>query len=332
MTLAILPNWLGDLVMVQPAVTALRQRGPVTGVVAPGLAGLVEDCGLVDHVEVFDRRGRDRGLGGLVRAGRRLRGAREAFVFGPSLRAAALSAATGTPRRVGLGGAGREVFLTEVHRPGFPKRSLHLVDEWGGLVSTAEPNLRRCHWIVGQKGERGLAELRRTDAVLCGEFVVFAPSANYGITKEWPESAFAEVALGLRDEQGLVPVFVGSAAIGERERAASLATRTGGVDLSARTDLPTLAALFAAARLFVGNDSGPMHLAAAVATPTVGIFGSTSPAWTAPRGPRVRIVGPAPAECSPCFRQTCPFDRECLTGIGPDVVLDAATTLLAGST
>ena len=331
MTLAILPNWLGDLVMVQPAVTALRQRGPVTGVIAPGLAGLVEDCGLVDHIEIFDRRGRDRGLGGLLRAGRRLRGAREAFVFGPSLRAAALSAATGAPRRVGLGGAGREVFLTEVRRPGFPKRSVHLVDEWGGVVSAGVADVGRCEWTVGEKGGQGLAELRRSDDALSGEFVVFAPSANYGVTKEWPESAFAEVALRLRDEEGLVPVFIGSVSAAERERAGSLATRTRGIDISGRTDLPTLAAVFAAARLFIGNDSGPMHLAAAVGTPTVGIFGSTSPEWTAPRGSSVRVVGPAPAACSPCFRKTCPFDRECLTGIGPDVVLGAARTLLAGS-
>jgi len=331
MTLAILPNWLGDLVMVQPAVTALRQRGPVTGVVAPGLAALVEDCGLVDRVEIFDRRGRDRGLGGLLRAGRRIRGAREAFVFGPSLRAAALSAATGVPRRIGLGGAGREIFLTEVRRPRFPKRSVHLVDEWGALVGGVGADLGRCKWTVGEQGARGLAELRRTDIALGGEFAVFAPSANYGITKEWPESSFAEVALRLRDEKGLTPVFIGSEVTAERERAASLAARTGGIDISGRTDLPTLAAVFASARLFIGNDSGPMHLAAAVATPTVGIFGSTAPAWTAPRGSSVKVVGPAPAACSPCFRKSCPFDRECLTGIGPDDVLDASRTLLEGS-
>ena len=145
------------------------------------------------------------------------------------------------------------------------------------------------------------------------------------------EESFAEVALRLRDEKGLTPVFIGSDATAERERAASIAARTGGIDISGRTDLPTLAAVFAAARLFIGNDSGPMHLAAAVATPTVGIFGSTAPAWTAPRGSSVMVVGPAPAACSPCFRKTCPFDRECLTGIGPDDVLGASRTLLEGS-
>lgn len=330
MTLAILPNWLGDLIMVEPAVTALRRRGPVTGVVAPGFAGLVEDCGLVDRVEVFDRRARDRGLGGLWRTGRRLSGAREVFVFGPSLRAAALSAATGAPRRIGLGGAGRELFLSEVRRPGYPPRSVHLADEWRALAEPETEGAEPCRWSVGPKGEAGFAELQRSEAGLAGDFAVFAPSANYGITKEWPEFAFAEVASRLRDEEGLRPVFIGSDVAAERERAASLADQTGGIDLSGRTDLPTLAAVFAAARVFVGNDSGPMHLAAAVGAPTVGIFGSTSPAWTAPRGTRVRVQGPAAVSCTPCFRKTCPYDRECLTGIQADAVLATARSLLAG--
>ena len=71
-------------------------------------------------------------------------------------------------------------------------------------------------------------------------------------------------------------------------------------------------------------------LAAALGTPTVGIFGSTSPAWTAPRGPRVRVVGPAGVDCSPCFRKTCPFDRECLTGVETKAVIEAAREVVGG--
>ena len=325
MTLAILPNWLGDLVMVEPALRRLRERGAVTAVVAPGLSGLLEDCDLVDRIEIFDRRGRDRGLGGLVRAGRRLRGAEAAWVFGPSLRAAALSAAGRIPLRVGLGGAGREFFLNDVRRsPGKP-RSRHLVDDWVNLVDPDAAPGSHCAWRVGDRGVTGLAELR-TRHDLAGRLVIFGVSANYGVTKEWPQERFLEVARTLGAE-GFRPVFVGSDAPRERERSSAMAQAGGGLDLAGQTDLPTFAALLESADLFVGNDSGPMHLAAALGTPTVGIFGSTSPEWTGPRGERVRVVGPAAVDCSPCFRKTCPFDRECLTGVHTQSVLEAIRDL-----
>jgi len=326
MTLAILPNWLGDLVMAEPALRRLRERGPVTGVISPPLAGLLEDADLVDRIEVFDRRGRDRGIGGLLRAGQRIRGADEAWVFGPSLRAAALAAAGRIPRRLGLGGAGREIFLTEVHRPAGPPRSRHLVDDWVNLVEPDASAGAECTWAIGERGTTGLDELRRQHQI-SERFVVLGVSANYGVTKEWPAERFVAVARALR-EDGLQPVLAGSNAARERERAASAAQQSGGIDVAGQTDLPTFAALLRAAALFVGNDSGPMHLAAAVGTPTVGIFGSTSPVWTAPRGPRIRVVGPAGVDCTPCFQKTCPYDRECLTGIHTDAVLEAARELL----
>jgi heptosyltransferase-2 len=332
MTLAILPNWLGDLVMVEPAVRALRRRGEVTGVVAPGLADLVEDCGLVDRLEIFDRRGRDRGIGGLLRAGRRLRGADRAWVFGPSLRAAALSAAARVPHRIGLGGAGREVFLTDVRRAPGPARSNHTVDTWLQMADPAEGADAVCDWSVGARGERGLSALLEEEACLTRPFAAFAISAQYGPTKELPIATFLAIAEKLSDRHGLVPVFVGGPAARERERARVAASATGGIDLAGRTDLSVLAAVLERASVFVGNDSGPMHLAAALGTPTLGIFGSTSPAWTAPRGKAARVIGPAEVDCSPCFRKTCPFDRECLTGIAPENVANAVTGLLGEST
>lgn len=321
MTLAILPNWLGDLVMVEPAVRAMRRHGPVTGVVSPALAPLVEDGNLVDRIELFDRRGKDSGLGGLIRAGRRLRGHESATVFGPSLRAAALAVASGAPVRRGLGGAGRELFLTDVGRPSVPPRSGHQVDDWIRLVDPQAMTPAQCQWETGARGREGLERICDDEPGLREPFVVFAASAMYGPAKEWPGESFVEVARTLRSSSGLRAVFVGGPAPSERERAAQLAARCDGLDLAGRTDLPTLAALLAQAELFVGNDSGPMHLAAATGTPTVGIFGSTSPVWTAPRGKCSAVAGPAPVDCTPCFRRTCPFDHECLTGTTPSAVL-----------
>jgi heptosyltransferase-2 len=200
------------------------------------------------------------------------------------------------------------------------------VDDWVHLVDPDVASGAECSWTVGDLGTTGLEELRRQHE-FAERFAVFGVSANYGVTKEWPQERFLAVARAL-GEDGLQPVFAGSDAKRERERAAWMAQECGGIDVAGRTDLPTFAALLQSAAVFVGNDSGPMHLASAVGTPTVGIFGSTSPVWTAPRGPRARVVGPAGVDCTPCFRKTCPYDRECLTGIDAGEVVAVARELL----
>jgi ADP-heptose:LPS heptosyltransferase len=200
------------------------------------------------------------------------------------------------------------------------------------MADPAEGANAVCGWSVGARGEGGLSALLEEEARLTRPFAAFAISAQYGPTKELPIATFLAVAEELSDRHGLVPVFVGGRAARECERARVAASATGGVDLAGRTDLSVLAAVLERASVFVGNDSGPMHLAAALGTPTLGIFGSTSPAWTAPRGKAARVIGPAEVDCSPCFRKTCPFDRECLTGIAPENVANAVTGLLGEST
>ena len=103
----------------------------------------------------------------------------------------------------------------------------------------------------------------------------------------------------------------------------------GVVDLVGRTTLVEAAVLLRGADVFVGNDSGLMHLAAALGTPTVGIFGSTSPAWTGPRGPRTTVAAAEGFDCQPCFRRTCNRPRFCLDALTPSMVLDAADRLVA---
>jgi heptosyltransferase-2 len=109
----------------------------------------------------------------------------------------------------------------------------------------------------------------------------------------------------------------------ERPLLQELAEASGGLCVAGQTDLPTLAALISESAGFIGNDSGPMHLAAAVGVPTLGVFGSTSPTWTAPRGPRALAVGPAPVHCSPCFRRRCPYELQCLRDLRVDTVWSA---------
>jgi heptosyltransferase-2 len=153
-----------------------------------------------------------------------------------------------------------------------------------------------------------------------GAFAVVVPGAAYGPAKSWQPERFR--ALCARLGAGMPVVLAGS----ERER--PLAERVGGgikgVHVACgRTSLGGFMALLASASVVVANDSGAPHASAALGRPTVVLFGSTSPDWTAPRGPRVEILRHR-VHCSPCFRRTCPTQLECFAGIEVDDVLAAA--------
>jgi heptosyltransferase-2 len=319
-TLVLLPNWLGDLVMCLPAMAALRRRGPLHAVGARPLLALLEESGLVDASTPFDRRGEEAGWRGLIQCGARLRecGANEIYVFPPSLRGALLAWMSRVRRRVGFGGEGRGIFLNDV-RPG-PVRTRPLVEQWAEFVGAAESSLARPTLTPGADATARWDVLREQLVPGGRPYFVLAPGATYGPTKRWPEAHFVELATRIHERTHWVPLTVGSAEPQEKALCESVALVAGGASSAGRTDLSCLAALLAGAEAFVGNDSGPMHLAAAVGTTTVGIFGSSSPRWTAPRGEDAVAVGPQPVECSPCFKPSCGIGIVCLTELSIETV------------
>jgi heptosyltransferase-2 len=143
----------------------------------------------------------------------------------------------------------------------------------------------------------------RADELLHGvtEPLVLAPGARYGPAKRWAPERFAEV--GNAWQRGSV-VLVGEA--GDGTDVAPL-LRVPVLDLTGMTDLPTLAGVLARAAAVLSNDSGAAHVAAALRRPTIIVFGSTEPRWTAPRGDHVTVVRD-PVRCSPCFRRACPYE------------------------
>jgi lipopolysaccharide heptosyltransferase II len=160
---------------------------------------------------------------------------------------------------------------------------------------------------------------------------VVVPGARWP-NKRWSPASFAAVAAALRDAEGLEPVIVGDAADREVAEAVRAQIPGGAAQLAGRTGLAGLAALLALARVTVANDSGPAHLAAAVGTPVVAIFGPTHEAFGfAPRGERVRVVS-RDLPCRPCTVHgglRCPRRRRaCLDDIPPAEVLSAARDLL----
>lgn len=168
------------------------------------------------------------------------------------------------------------------------------------------------------------------------------PGAGYGPAKCWPADSFIAAACEIHRRTECRWVVFGGP--GDMERAGRISAaiqedyerhcperhgRPGVWNLAGATSLPDLCAALKACRLLLTNDTGPMHVAAAVGTPVVAIFGSTSPALTCPGmpgDPRHALLS-APSACAPCFRRECPIDFRCMTGVTVPQVVHATLTL-----
>jgi len=322
------PNWLGDAVMATPFLFLLRRAFPERSVYLlcrSYVAPVYRRCSAVDHLVEYARR---TGMRGALRAIRKgvPEGAREiCFVLPVSFRAALTAVLSGTGRRYGYGGEFRRFLLTD-SLPSGAYRSGHLVDAYAALATLASS---------GTKGETPLPVVvpsyeweKDIEAFGLEEgYIAISPGAAYGGAKIWPADRFARAAAMLSRRTGRRIVVVGSA--GETEAGEEILSRSGsGRNLAGRCSVDELLSVLRGAALVVGNDSGPAHIAAAMGRPTAVLFGSTSPAWTAPRGRAVAIIS-AGVECSPCFERECPRGApRCLEEIDPEEVAERACILM----
>jgi heptosyltransferase II len=325
-------SFLGDVVLTTPLLTVLRERlRPLrlAVLVRPEAVPLLDGHPDVDTVITDDKRGGERGLGGLARVAGRLRRERFDLVVSPhrSLRTAIVLAAARIPRRIGFAES-RGAFLYHERLP--RDRSLHdvqrnlaLAGPFGG--STGEPRL---HVAVQPAAAARAASLLPEGS---GPLVGIAPGSVWA-TKRWTADGFAGVLRGLR-EQGARLVVLGAAS--ERPIADEVVRLAGGgaTVLAGRTDLATLVAVIDRLALLVANDSAPMHIACARDVPVVAVFCATTPALGyGPWGERSAVVE-ADLDCRPCARHggpLCPRGTEdCMRLIRPDAVLAAARALLA---
>lgn len=177
--------------------------------------------------------------------------------------------------------------------------------------------------------ERAVAERMLDEAGRDGSrpLVILNPGAAYGPAKRWPADRFAELGRLFQSRTGAEILIVGSS--GERAIADAVAAglERPGLNLAGRTSLRELVALISLGRLFVTNDTGPMHIADALGTPILAIFGPTEPVVTGPgRAPSAVLKKDVP--CWPCLYRKCPFDHRCMTGIGPEEAFEAGRRLL----
>lgn len=319
--LIVLLGAIGDVVRGLPVAMRLRAAWPKTVIawaVEPPAEPLVRHHPAVDRVIRFQRQG---GVRAFVRFLGEIRsfGADVTLDLQRHLKSGVVSAVSGAPLRIGFhrknSREGNWLFQTRIIPPveRFTPKVLQFqrfADVLGAPVTPIRFGLRSGPEARAAIDARVPGPPVRTAAVLTG---------STWPSRFWPARHVASLCRGLR-ERGLLPVLVGGAA--ERSFAAEVAEADPGevVDLVGRTSLEEVVALLERATVAVGPDSGPMHIAAAVGTPVVSLWGATSPARSAPLGYEHLVVR-ASLPCVPCYRKQCPIGRLCMESITPQRVL-----------
>lgn len=322
--LVIGPQWVGDLVMAQCLLSALHELEPDAAIDVAAPAWAAPLLKRMPEVRTAIPTGFGHGdlqLRARLALARQLRGLyRSAYVMPGSWKSALVPFLAGIGQRIGYLGEQRYGLLNRiVARPAAEKRrtALSYVRLAGG-GAFREPNLT----VDGANQE----DLLRRFGLPRGGFVALMPGAEFGPAKRWPAGRYAQLANGF-SERGLGVALLGSAS----DRAVTAEIRAlapAAIDLAGQTRLEDAVDLLAAARLAVSNDSGLMHVAAAVGTPVVGLYGSTSPDNTPPLTASRELVWLG-LSCSPCHRKICPLGHmNCLNLMNVGQVSDAAGRLL----
>ena len=321
-----LPNWLGDTVMAVPALRAIRTGWPDAAVLLAGpWAQSLAGQGLADTLVSYPRSWRGR----LATADSVLAFRGELAILLPNSLEAAVSARYwGARRRVGFAVGGRTLLLTDRVRP---VPGVHQVDAYLRLVEHLGLAVdARVPWLTqppttGEDRVRARALLDEVAGATRGPRIGIHLGADYGPAKLWPLPQVIEGCRAVTAAK-MTPVLLGAPR--DAARAAEVASAAGAASLVGRDDPALLPALLSELDALVAGDTGVTHLAAALGTPVVALFGPTDPALTAPRGPATALVHPVP--CAPCFYRVCPIEHPCLRGItGPRVAEAVAAALAA---
>jgi heptosyltransferase-2 len=331
-------NWIGDGVMTLPALGALHAAFPKAEIVLvtkPWVSELYWHLPAVTRQIVYNPQGEHEGPKGFWKLIQTLRAERfdAAILFQNAFHAAWMAWCAGIPARVGYACDGRSGLLTDaVEVPPAAAYGhqlyyyLHLLLR-AGLIDKLEP-VREIHLILGEAEEAWAAKHLQRLGLHGPRFLIgFNPGAFFGSAKRWLLHRYALLADRLIGAFHADVLIFGSRAERPLAEEIARAMKHTPVILAGETSLRQLMALLARCHLVVSNDSGPMHLAAALGLPLLAIFGSTDERATGPVGPRTRVVKHAVA-CSPCGLRECPIDFRCMKAVAVEDVAKVAVKLI----
>lgn len=333
-SLVVQTSFLGDMVLTTPLIAYLAARGPTDVVCTPAASALLANNPDVRETIVYDKRAADRGVGGFMRLASTLRARRYdgAYHAQGSSRSAALTLAARIPERVGFAtSAGRYLYTTRILSVENMHHAARLL-----ALGTRDPVAEVSREQLRPRLYPGPAECGAVDAVLgptaVGEPLIALAPGSVWATKRWPY--YAELAALLCDHGRIV--IIGSDT--DRELATTIVGATHGraVDATGRLSLLASAELIGRCTLLVTNDSAPDHLASAMNTPTIAIFGPTVPEFGfGPLADRSQVAGHLALPCRPCDKhgpQRCPLGHwRCMREITADHVARLARGILGVS-
>jgi len=331
-------NWVGDAVMTTPAIRAVRKNFPrakITLLAKPWVIPVFHHNPHIDAVMPYDAAGRHKGVLGLLRLSRDLKKKDFdlAILFQNAFEAALLAFAAGIPRRLGFATDGRTALLTDRLYTYPQLKKGHLIDYYLGIVSGAGLDLdgRELELFISGH-EQAWTEAFLAEVGLTPEEPIAGlnPGATFGTAKRWLPERFAELSRRLYSEKGIRSLLFGGP--GEVLLGRQIAAQSEGsaINLCGRTNLRKAMVLIDRCRFFITNDSGLMHVAAALNKPQLALIGPTDFVATGPSNRLSRLVRiPGACDLSPCLKADCPIDHRCMTRISVERVLAELQSLLA---
>ena len=335
--LIVAPAWIGDTVMAQPLFMRLHEKTPGLQLdalaprwVAPTLQRMPEIAQIIDNPFAHG----ELSLGARYALARQLAkaGYQRAYILPNSLKSALIPFLAGIPERIGFTGEARYGLINRRHTldeaalPQMAERFAQLAEAPGTPLPRPLQNPR-----LSSGREQQATTLAALGIVRPRKIAVFCPGAEYGPAKRWPARHFAALADALH-ERGYVVWLLGSPKdkpVGD-EIIQLASPAAAPRNLCGATSLTQAIDLIAAADFVVCNDSGLMHVAAALDRPLIAVYGSSSPGFTPPLSARAQIIS-LKLECSPCFKRECPLGHlDCLNKLEPQRVLDACLKASAG--
>jgi len=332
-------NWIGDAIMTTPAVRTIRENYPdadITLLALPWVSDVFAASSRVDHIFHYEKNGRHQGVGGKWALASELRAENfdAVILLQNAFEAALITTLARIPVRGGYTTDGRGLLLThgvKKHPEIGLKHQVHYYQEMlAGLGLTPGSDQLEL-FLKPDAVQRVQRELKNIKS-LHGNVPIlgFNPGAAYGPAKRWPAEKYGKLAELACSRTGAIVLVFGTKADNAAATAIAAAVSDDRqvIDLTGKTDLATAIAYIDQCDCFVTNDSGLMHVAAALQTQTVAIFGSTDHIATGPYSENALVIRKA-MDCSPCMKTHCRKNHfQCMEQIHPDEVFASVQSLL----
>ncbi len=328
-------NWVGDAIMTTPVIRAVKKNFPgahITVLAKPWVVPVYAHNPHVDEIMVYDHAGRHKMGMGILRLAKDIRRRQFdlAILMQNAFEAALLVFLAGVPLRTGYNTDGRTLLLNPAVRLDPALREKHLIDYYLGIVSCngLKTDGRSMDLFVSLADQAFADEqVIQTGTSKSGRVLGINPGATGGTAKRWFPERYAALCRRLAEKYDTrVLIFGGPADQDLGERIASAAPGCC-INMAGNTTLGQAFALIRHCDLFVTNDSGLMHAAAAFNIPQIAVIGPTDPKATAPDSPAAVMVQ-EPLPCSPCRKDDCPMDHVCMDRITVDRVFDTCCQIL----